>query len=618
MRVASFDIFDTLLTRMVAHPTDLFLIVGEELRQRGLIAMSPEEFRGERIDAESKARQLFDHQETTFDEIYVQLAGKLKWTEDQARAARQVELEIERKTLRATPGGRRKLETARKTADRVFFLSDMYLPREFLERILREAQLWREGDRLVVSGESKSSKASGAMYARLREELKQVQSWRHLGDNAHADIKMAGQHGIETEHFTECHLTRYESAFRGSLQNSKIAAAIRYARLSAPHQSALWSIGVSVAGPLLFGFVLWTLEEARKRGVKRLYFISRDGEILIKIAHLIIAKCGWDIQVRYLYGSRQAWRPAAGEELDEWHAEWVMAIPTPTTLRSIFKRLAIPPQSIEGHALDAPLDFETRRKIWSHIKNSPIGDAAIQARKECRARAQRYLAQEGFEDDLPLGIVDIGWFGSMQRSVEAIIQTKRPLHGFYFGLWNGSSERRLSFWREQPGFRILPQTNITLFERFTAALHGSVLGYAEINGRVEPILEKDKTQPLIDWGLDLWQQSILKLTEVLLNSVDNIDPNGLFTRARGNFELFSQHPTPEEALAFGKIPLQDQGNEITAPSMLPNLTSTEILRAILDYRRRLPGWWMEGTLALTGNPFLRAFLWLKRLKHRAR
>src|SRR5205085_6069399 len=170
---------------------------------------------------------------------------------------------------------------------------------------------------------------SGQMYATIRERIGEIKSWRHLGDNLHADVTMAGQHGIQAEHSQHCALTRYEETFRGDsnaatqLWRSKVAGAMRFARLNSSasnaHEEAVWKIGASVAGPLLFGFVNWILEESTRRGVRRLYFIARDGQILTRIAEAMIAKWKFPVEARYLYGSRQAWRPAAGATLDDWY-----------------------------------------------------------------------------------------------------------------------------------------------------------------------------------------------------------------------------------------------------------------------------------------------------------
>lgn len=46
----------------------------------------------------------------------------------------------------------------------------------------------------------------------------------------------------------------------------------------------------NVAGPTIFFFVWWVLEQAKSRNIERLYFLARDGQILLKVANLINKK----------------------------------------------------------------------------------------------------------------------------------------------------------------------------------------------------------------------------------------------------------------------------------------------------------------------------------------
>src|ERR1035441_9498899 len=53
----SIDAFDTLITRTVWHPTDVFLIVGLILQRQSSISVSAEQFKHERIRAEQDCRR---------------------------------------------------------------------------------------------------------------------------------------------------------------------------------------------------------------------------------------------------------------------------------------------------------------------------------------------------------------------------------------------------------------------------------------------------------------------------------------------------------------------------------------------------------------------------------
>jgi hypothetical protein len=633
MRIISFDIFDTLLTRLVAYPADLFLLLAEDLRKARVSDINGAELAARRIAAETKARGAADYGETNFDEIYAELGASLSWNQAQIEVAKQIELSTERKWIRVATVARSHLEKARVAADQIIFLSDMYLPFAFVKSILIEGELWREGDLLFVSSESKRSKASGSLFLFVREKLGTVASWRHFGDNVRADVRMPARYGIDGQALTHCSLTRYESIFRPSaaralpLWRTKVAGAIRYARLgftgTDPHQQQVWNLGVSVAGPILFGFVAWLLEVAVKQGVRRLYFISRDGEILLKIAQELIVKWSYPLEARYLYLSRQVWRPAHADTLDDWYKDWVLAKHTPTDLKAIFVRLGLDPAQFRHELALAGfpeshwhklLTEPQREPLWSAICNGRMAEAAIQKRRDKRAITQRYLVQEGLAEDLPMGLVDLGWFGSMQHCVATIlkdvpVRQSRPLIGFYFGLVNPKMEEpHWVYWQDRAGLRPLHRTNFTLFERLAIGTHGSVRGHHEREGRIIPDLEKNR-QAVTDWGADFLHESIMSLssnlTEVLVRG--EIDPSDFFSLSRNCFQLFTEAPTRHEALAFGRMPLLDQENETRASTVAPIMSEKEIFLALLD-RRRTPGLWLEGTSKLTGSPLLLIYL----------
>ena len=65
-------------------------------------------------------------------------------------------------------------------------------------------------------------------------------------------------------------------------------------------------------------YISWVLKHAIEHKTKCLYFISRDGYQLKRIADRIIEKKNLPIRTKYIYGSRRAWRiPSLITELDK-------------------------------------------------------------------------------------------------------------------------------------------------------------------------------------------------------------------------------------------------------------------------------------------------------------
>jgi predicted HAD superfamily hydrolase len=58
------------------------------------------------------------------------------------------------------------------------------------------------------------------------------------------------------------------------------------------------TLAADVVAPCYVAYVKWLLNDAQKRGIKRLYFLSRDGYILMKIAENMEHD---GIELRYLF-----------------------------------------------------------------------------------------------------------------------------------------------------------------------------------------------------------------------------------------------------------------------------------------------------------------------------
>src|SRR5208283_710151 len=314
--IASFDVFDTVLIRGVTDPTNLFLLVGRRLPRLGL-AISPAAFRACRVAAERRCRENCLEEEVTFKEIYRELAFALGWDPEMCRAVEQLELELESETITPNPKAQCMIEAARSFGKRVVFVSDMYLPAGFIRGQLERFGLTRDGDQCYVSSAHKATKSSGRLFEMvLKEEHVQPRAMTHVGDQAHSDDAVPRRMGIATRPYRDARPNRYEAvmesfAIETDGLSGVFAGAARVARLcgrSEPERDAvLWEAGTGVVGPIVSAYVLWILEQARKAGLERLYFLSRDGYILHRVAQRLAPAVGASIDLRYIYASRQAW-----------------------------------------------------------------------------------------------------------------------------------------------------------------------------------------------------------------------------------------------------------------------------------------------------------------------
>lgn len=640
MRVVSFDVFDTLLVRGLARPRDVFRQLGAELAAKKITSLAPDEFARQREQAERSARSAAPSGELTLAEIYTALAAQLNWKEATREQACQRELDLEAASLKAVPPMLARVAAARTEADAIWFLSDMYLPGAFIESVLRREGFFRHGDRLFASGECRASKHRGDLFPHARAQAAQaVTSWRHVGDNPHADELMPRAHGIVTELVRDTTLNRYEQLACGAastdMWRSLLAGAMRRARLANPEtepaRRVIWDTGCDIVGPLVVGFVHWCLTEARARGLRRLYFVARDGQLPLRVAAQLAPAWGFEIECRYLHGSRQAWHPAALRTLRESDREWVLRRTRGLNVRQVLERLGLEPEpfadelvaaGFDRAAWHSPLAAEQDEALWRGLQAAAM-QAAIRAEAaRRRSLAARYLAQEGVGDGTPWGMVDIGWHGHLQRSLGRVLapnDAELPLNGFYLGLLpgaaTGAGHTMRGYWNLLPARgHGVARLNHVLLELFLSADHGSVLGYRETAGRFEPVLREAGNERARAWGVDTLQAAVLKFTEAWLAAAPQppCAPTAWLAVARELLLAFYGRPTRAEAAVWGAVPFADGQVEQEFQILTPPLTGP-LWRAIHPARRPTY-WWIEGALAQQACWPLRLFLALRDVK----
>ena len=158
-------------------------------------------------------------------------------------------------------------------------------------------------------------KGSGDLYSSFAASRSiDCRDISHVGDNYTSDVRNARRAGVAAQLFTEAQPNRFEKLlFERAGRNdiaSVIAGAARAARLSFDKNESglegLIVVSAGVAGPLLTAFIFWLLLAARQDGVRRLFFLARDGQILSRVALKVAAWANINIECRYLLGSRQA------------------------------------------------------------------------------------------------------------------------------------------------------------------------------------------------------------------------------------------------------------------------------------------------------------------------
>jgi len=197
--IYSFDVFDTVVTRVVAHPTDIFLMIAQRIKQEGLGLADgfADDFMKIRMKCESEARKTNPGKEIKYVDIYARMAVDYELAEETCDKISAIELDIESSALTPIAWTIEKVAELRDKGNRIIFVSDMYLDEDFIRGILKSLGIYRNGDGLYVSSRTGLTKGSGRLYELIleKEGIPPVELC-HCGDSLYSDIYVPAKMGI--------------------------------------------------------------------------------------------------------------------------------------------------------------------------------------------------------------------------------------------------------------------------------------------------------------------------------------------------------------------------------------------------------------------------------------
>lgn len=625
---------------MHAYPRDLFYdlglriapaSIGELARKRFAKRFQRARIRAEKIANWHARRRGYEH--ASIHTIY----QNLQWLMPLHRPAAdliQAELSLEEESLYPIEETMLQLRALRAAGHRLIFISDMYIPALMLRPMLERMGVMQKEDRLYVSCDVGVSKHSGKLFQKvLQAERLRSDQLHHTGDNAHADIRMAENLGIRVQHFTAAHLTRYEvqiagSRFPRSPTASWQAAFSRRCRLAAWGEldtdtaHPLDDVIFNVIVPFLLAYVQWVLDDARLRGIQRLYFVARDGEVLFKIASALQPD---GIELRYLYGSRRAW---LAPSISTKEADWIrlMAVAgNANTPRDITARAGL--SSSEQFRIQSILRMDDA--TWCRqlslpdahafievlLKNDTSRETLLNAVAVKRDAALTYLFQEGLADGSNWALVDAGWSlnsqAALQRMLRASTRVISPVQGYYIGL----ARDHLPADRAGKAYafcntvgNIFSRRRVVVEHCFLPACHSSTRGYVLKNGVADPDFSPEHRDAAeLDYAQRLHAAAVTA-AKILKQCPSTQDHMRAFreqaTQTAANFIC---NPSKKDAVSFsflGVVADMRQESEY-AQNLCRQLSSLDVWTIIrMAFSKNIafkaPAWmWLEGSIALS-------------------
>ena len=622
--VSSFDVFNTLLSRLQLRPASR---LRSAYRRLGLRSADLECLIQLRKQGEANAMSRLGPDLYSLDDIYREMNEGKRLGAVSLDGVKEAEMEMEKEQCFAIAAGRFHLLEAKQNYQKIIYVSDMYLPTSLIHELLKRNGLWAPGARLFVSHAEGRAKHSG-LFEKICTELDvRPNQMRHLGDDFNADVAAPQKIGIRAAPFYLARPTRYEMRFR-KIGLDMVADAVRAARLQNPSppnssEGVIWDTACGVAAPLFVAYVAWLRRRSRVLGVDSLFFVSRDGLIFKKIYDLLPKKGPQGAVSHYLYGSRQAWICARLVRLETEDVSF-LTFQNPTLSLAQFLRrcdldaadIDAPPWDLQRRDFEAPLSSEHIRWIREALREGPWREIVQKRAKQRLGEAREYFRQEKL-GNTSYALVDLGWFGNLQNYVGGIWPENPPKHGFYLDLRKSpdiQKERRASaFLASSQMIGIDQGTSITLLEILATAPHGSCLGYKKNQGRWDPELAKGEGYYGGYEKIDLQHEAILKVAEKLLSLESNPDVWSVVPWrdvAQKNFISLLQNPSNTEAAVLGAVDFVSRQEGGAGVEFGPSCSLGEAIKYFfLGFRVREAAW--PQAMIRRSRGISRILLWLR-------
>ncbi len=390
-------------------------------------------------------------------------------------------------------------------------------------------------------------------------------------------------------------------------------------------------ISFCVMGPALAAFTQWLLQRAMGNGIRRLFFLARDGYFFYQSAVEFCRKFGLPVECRYLSCSRYSLRIPFFHIDHSAALEFICRGGIDITPHKILSRAGLTSGEIDAvlKVLELPYGAE---EILPYAKLAEIRQCLAECKlfweyadahsRQAYPKLAGYLKQEGMLDPSPVAIVDSGWTGSMQkilRDIRAQLGCVSPLTGYYWGLYEWPTGTRESeycgyFFLPDNGLRNKVHFNNCVFEAVFTAPHGMTLGYEERGGRYEPIYghmgeERQRFIREMEGYLNAYIRRFLSTTPVWGLSPYQEEED---KRTVGKLlRLFMDTPTSREADCFGSLTFSDdvvdrESHQLAEPLSEEEIRDNHVVHKLLVLSGRAKGYiresaWLEGSIVRCGK-----------------
>lgn len=435
IKVVSFDVFDTLLTRPFEKPSHIFKFIEEYVNKNLEKKIN---FERTRKKAEKEARKkAFPREEITIDEIYenfhelpIKIRGAVKF----------LEIETEFKLCFPRKSGERLYNLAKHYGFKIIAISDTYLDLSFLKKLLEKNGF--TFDAIFCSSSLLKRKKTGNIYPEVIKRLGvEAYDILHIGDHELSDIEKAKEKGLQTFHlpllkdvlYSNYH---YKKLFKGkdnNLLTSAIISAICETIDSSSKEfckeslfnGSLYNLGFIGFGGIMFAFTNWVYATCIKKNVNTLFFVARDGYIMEKMMKIMFPQAPFE--VKYLEVSRTSLMPLIAKTKEDIIKNYASNYRNASVAEFISQKLNKDPKKIIPFLKQIGFtSLNQKIKSLLHTKKEKekikqivtfYADEILNELQSNEANVNLFLQQSGIFNER-VAICDVGYGGTIQKILE--------------------------------------------------------------------------------------------------------------------------------------------------------------------------------------------------------
>lgn len=439
--LVSFDIFDTLLLRGVSKPIDIFQIVWDKAKEKGLCLndLSSSEFMKLRIEMERRARNKAINKEVMLEDIYAEFPDFIV---SNINELKDLEIATEKEYCYVNFDIYELLIGLKKQGKSIVLLSDMYLSsKQIIELLTFNGVDVTYIDAIIVSSKEKLSKQSGELYDKLFEQFPNIskEHMLHIGDNKISDYKKALENGIQAIHYDVIpekmnSIYDYER-IRHNIPQKEILSLRKLVSFSSEfynkdygsNMKIAFDLGASIIGPFLTNYISWVCDQLEKLDIKRIYPFMREGYLLGELIKREVENRGSELLVKPIYISRKVTYLPSIEKVNREEIENMIGARN-LTLGEAIDLMGL--DRMELQHLNKFMDMKIKDTHKITYENTNLKETIILEFlkpqniqksetyiKEQRCLLNTYLKQE-IEDFHDIATIDIGFFGRIQMWME--------------------------------------------------------------------------------------------------------------------------------------------------------------------------------------------------------